>query len=115
MNKFLTGLFYNAKINECVDPQGIFPAGSVSKGETAMPGRLKTSHKVVGAKQKLKALENGQARLIYVAKDADRHVLQGIMELSNRSGIKIVEVATMAELGEACGIDVGAAVAGIID
>jgi large subunit ribosomal protein L7A len=81
------------------------------KGETGMPAKLMRAHKVVGTKQTLKALEAGRAGLVYIAKDADTHVTNPVKENCERLGVEVVYVDTMAELGRACGIDVGAAVA----
>ncbi|NLY10152.1 MAG: 50S ribosomal protein L7Ae-like protein [Firmicutes bacterium] len=80
-----------------------------------MTADLTSAKKLVGAKQTLKALQTGQARAVYVAKDADTHVTQPIVQLCSQTGVKVIEVASMAELGKACSIDVGAAVAAIIE
>ena len=76
-----------------------------------MPAKLMRAHKVVSTKQTLKALEAGRAGLVYIAKDADTHVTNPVKENCERLGVEVVYVDTMAELGRACGIDVGAAVA----
>jgi large subunit ribosomal protein L7A len=72
------------------------------------------ANKVVGAKQTLKALTKGQAQVVFVAKDADSAVTKPIVELCNQQGVEVVHVESMSELGRACLIDVGAAVASII-
>ncbi|MCK9526216.1 MAG: ribosomal L7Ae/L30e/S12e/Gadd45 family protein [Limnochordia bacterium] len=77
-----------------------------------MPDRLEKSLRVVGAKQTLKAIQADEAEAVYLAKDADEHVTGPIRAECIRRGINIVEVETMAELGRACSIEVGAAVAG---
>ncbi len=79
-----------------------------------MPGMLNTTPKIVGAKQTTKALQNGQAHKVYLAQDADVHVTEPIRNLCRKHNVPIVEVATMAELGRACSIAVGAAVAATI-
>lgn len=79
-----------------------------------MPAKLMRAHKIVGTKQTLKALEAGRAELVYIAKDADTEVTNPVRESCARLGIAIVDVDTMAELGRACGIDVGAAVACVL-
>lgn len=80
-----------------------------------MPGRLINAQRVVGAKQTLKAVQAGQVELVYLARDADEHVTGPIRQACENQGIKIIEVDTMAQLGKACGIDVGAAVAGLVN
>ncbi len=76
---------------------------------------LSSRKKTVGAKQTLKAIERGQAKAVYVAKDADRYVIDPILQLSNSKGIPIIQVDTMQSLGKACRIEVGCAVAAIIE
>ncbi len=76
---------------------------------------LKTEPKVVGAKQTLRALEQGWAIRVYVAKDAEDKVLRPIKEQCEEKRIPIIEVETRAHLGLACGIQVKASVAAIIE
>lgn len=69
---------------------------------------------VVGAKQTLKAIKVDQIEVVFLAQDADLYITAPIrLECENR-GIKVVDVETMTELGKACGIEVGSAVAGIM-
>ncbi|NMB01492.1 MAG: 50S ribosomal protein L7ae-like protein [Firmicutes bacterium] len=79
-----------------------------------MPARLVNSQRVVGAKQTLKAVQAEQVELVYLARDADEHVTGPIRKECEIRGITIIEVDTMAELGKACNIDVGAAVASVV-
>lgn len=79
-----------------------------------MPDRLVKAQRVVGAKQTLKAIQAGQAEVVYLARDADEHVTGPVRKKCEKRGIKIIEVDTMAELGKACTIDVGAAVATVV-
>ena len=76
-----------------------------------MPHRLETAQRVVGTKQTLKAIQAGKAELVYLARDADEHVTGPVRRECEDRGIDMVEVDTMAELGKACAIEVGAAVA----
>lgn len=77
---------------------------------------LKKAQKVVvGLKQTCRALEKGEARSVYVAKDADHGLLRPVLEMCNIGNIEIMEVSSMVELGKACGIKVGAAVAAILE
>lgn len=72
---------------------------------------LKTTKKVIGAKQTCKAIEKGLAQKVYLAKDADKRVTTPIFELCKQKGVAVETVATMDELGKACNIEVGAAAA----
>ena len=72
---------------------------------------LTTSEKVVGAKQVKRALKDGRARKLFWAENADPRVLQPLIQEAVRKGVPLRQISTMKELGEACGISVGAAVA----
>jgi large subunit ribosomal protein L7A len=76
--------------------------------------RLKNaSNKVVGTKQTQKAVEKGQVQVVYVARDAEERVVAPIIKLCEEKGLELVLVDTMAELGRACCIKVGAAAAAL--
>ena len=72
---------------------------------------LTGSNKVVGAKQVRRALRDGRAARLYVAMDADPRMLQPLVQEAVNRQVPIRQVPTMKELGESCGIAVGAAVA----
>ncbi|GAE87403.1 ribosomal L7Ae/L30e/S12e/Gadd45 family protein [Acetivibrio straminisolvens] len=72
---------------------------------------LKNGNKTVGLKQSMKAVEALKAKQVFIAKDADERVVGRIKELCIENNIPIVYVDTMKQLGKACNIDVGAAVA----
>lgn len=74
----------------------------------------KTKHKTVGVKQTQRALEKGSVIRVYIAKDAEVHVLRPIVDSCRAQGIEVLEVPTMTELGKACGIEVGAAVVALL-
>lgn len=75
---------------------------------------LKTKEKVIGAKQTKKAVEQGKLEAVFIASDADQRVVGPIKQICETKGISIYYVDTMKQLGKAAGIDVGAAVAGIL-
>jgi large subunit ribosomal protein L7A len=75
---------------------------------------LKSSKKAVGLKQSIKAIENGTAKKLYIARDAEERVIRNIIKISNEKKILIVYIDSMKALGKACGINVGAAVACLI-
>lgn len=72
---------------------------------------LKNSKKSIGTKQTAKAVEKGLAVIVFVASDADERVTSPLRLLCSQKGIPLEAEATMAELGKACGIEVGAAAA----
>lgn len=87
------------------------------KEEHAVPHRLSGARKrLVGTKQTLKALQSGEAKVVYLAKDADERVLRPLRNaLSQHDGVEVVEVESMQQLGRLCGIEVGAAAAALLN
>lgn len=75
-----------------------------------MLSELSQAAKVVGVKQSKKAIREGIAKTVFVADDAEQRVIRPIRELCCEQGVPLSEVPTMVELGDAAGIDVGAAV-----
>ena len=75
---------------------------------------LSIFHFVVGAKQLKKAVKAGRAGYVFLAENADPAVTEPLAELCAANHIQITWVRTMAELGKACGIEVGAAAAAIL-
>jgi large subunit ribosomal protein L7A len=65
----------------------------------------------IGTKQTMKMVEQGSAIEVYVAQDADSRILSRIVQLCHQHGVKLTYIDTMKNLGKACGIDVGAAMA----
>ena len=49
----------------------------------------------------------------YIARDADLFIVRQVRQACNAAGVRMVEVDTMKQLGEACGIEVKTASAGI--
>lgn len=77
--------------------------------------RLRTARKrSIGTKQTAKAIEKGKAQTVYVARDAEDHVTRELIRLAREHGLELVLVDSMAVLGKACGIEVGAAAAAVL-
>nr|WP_238358045.1 ribosomal L7Ae/L30e/S12e/Gadd45 family protein [Cohnella zeiphila] len=74
------------------------------------PGRVK-----VGTKQTAKTVEQGNARMVYVAQDADSRLVGRILQLCKQRGVPVTFVDTMRNLGKSCGIDVGTAAAAVAE
>jgi len=74
----------------------------------------KAQNVVIGLKQTRRALEKESVAEVYVARDADNRLLRPIMEMCGNKKIELKEVPSMTELGKACGIKVGAAVAAVL-
>ena len=77
--------------------------------------QLSSGPRVVGAKQVKRALETGSARQVFLASDADPRVTAPLAELCREKNVPVEQVGAMAEIGRACGIAVGSAVAALLD
>ena len=75
---------------------------------------LSRAKHVVGAKQIRKALAAGSARRVYLARNADPAVTEPIIALCQHHCVEYAWVRSMTDLGQACGIEVGAAAAAIV-
>lgn len=75
---------------------------------------LSRGSRVVGVKQTRRALADGRAARIFAAQDADPALTGPILRMAEEAGIPAESGVTMAQLGRACGIAVGAAVAAIL-
>lgn len=71
--------------------------------------------KVVGSKQTAKAIARGEAKLVFVAADADARLREEISRQAAEKGIPVITVESMNAIGRACGIDVGSAAAAVIE
>lgn len=76
---------------------------------------FRESKVIVGAKQLKKALQKGSARAVFLAENADPAITLPIETMCRENNIPYTWTATMADLGRACGIDVGAAAAAAVD
>ncbi len=72
------------------------------------------TRKTIGTKQTRKALERDEVAVLYVARDAEDHIIEPVVELGVEQGVEMTFADTMTKLGKACGISVGAAVAAIL-
>lgn len=71
--------------------------------------------KSVGTKQTIKALEKGLAKTVFIASDAEQHVVKPLVRHCQEKGVPVVTVDSMKDLGKACGIEVGCASAALIE
>ncbi|HEX6593743.1 MAG TPA: ribosomal L7Ae/L30e/S12e/Gadd45 family protein [Bacillota bacterium] len=63
---------------------------------------------IIGTKQALKAMKNGSIHEVYLAMDADQHIIQKVEQLARELNIPCQYVDSKKKLGTACGIEVGA-------
>ena len=69
---------------------------------------------VVGVKQLRKALASGLAQWVYLAENADPALTEPIAMVCEEKQVPYTWVPSMADLGRACGIEVGAAAAATV-
>ena len=72
---------------------------------------LSVKNKVVGIKQSQKAVVSAMADTAFIAGDAALEIKESFAGLCVEHNVKIVEVESMALLGQMCCIEVSAAVA----
>jgi large subunit ribosomal protein L7A len=77
--------------------------------------RLQSGHVRIGTKQTMKTVELGEAAQVFVAQDADPRMVNRIVLLCNQHDVKLTYIDTMRNLGKACGIGVGAAMAVVVE
>lgn len=76
--------------------------------------QLRTGNRIVGVKQIRKALMKGTAQQVFLARNADPDMTEAVLKLCSQRDVPCTWVSSMESLGNACGIDVGAAAAAII-
>jgi large subunit ribosomal protein L7A len=76
---------------------------------------IKNSPKVIGSKQVKKAISKSSVKKVFIALDAEPHIIEPIKELCRQNQIEIQTVETMEMLGKACGIEVGSATVALIN
>jgi large subunit ribosomal protein L7A len=69
---------------------------------------------VIGTKQTVKALKDGNVRELIIANDADAKVTAAVVKEALDINVPILYVDSMLKLGKACGIEVGASTVAII-
>lgn len=72
---------------------------------------LTVKSRVVGVKQSRRAIAQGHAAKAFLACDADPVLLESLVKSCGENRIPVEKNYTMAQLGTACRISVGAAVA----
>ena len=69
-----------------------------------------------GTNETTKAIERGNAELVYVAEDVQpEEIVMHLPELSDEKGISFIFVETQDDVGHAAGLEVGSAAAAIVD
>ena len=69
--------------------------------------------RIVGMKQVLRAVESDALQCVYLAADAQPSIRDRVEAACRRHAVLVVSGPDMQTLGRACGIEVGAACAGV--
>jgi large subunit ribosomal protein L7A len=78
--------------------------------------RIRLARKrTIGTNQTTKVLQQSLAQCLYVAKDAEARIVRPLISLAEERGVPVYWAETMKQLGKACGIEVGAATAAVIE
>ena len=93
----------------CMDTQN--DSNMASSADLAF---LRDCRRVVGTKQLRKALRDGTALRVYLAMDADPAITEPLAQICGDLQAAFCWVPTMQALGQACGIEVGAAAAAAV-
>ena len=70
--------------------------------------------RVVGTKQLLRALASGKVARVFVAEDSDDFIYRRVRQAADEAKVPVTVVKTMAQLGQACRVDVDTAAAGLL-
>ena len=70
--------------------------------------------RVVGTKQVLRAVKNGQAAKVYLCRDADDFIYRQVESACGEHNVTVIPVDSMEALGKACLIAVNTAAAAIL-
>ena len=79
-----------------------------------MISELASQKKVIGVKQSRRAIREGRATRVFLADDADPAITDPVAESCKTAGIPVETGYTMAQLGQACRITVGASVVALL-
>lgn len=101
-------------LTNCEDDGIINFAWAYQKEAFDLISQLKTGKKVAGLKQTRKAAAAGRAKAVFLARDADPAVTAPVAALCGEAQIPVDTSLTMKELGEMCGISVGASAAALL-
>ncbi len=91
-----------------------------TKKECKIPeyGDLANLHRfkvVVGMKQLRKSLEKGIVKWVFLAENADPAITEPLQAQCLAKAVPFTWVGSMQHLGSACGIEVGAAAAAVVE
>ncbi len=99
----------------CADPEPVnFAVRSSAEASPEEVCPMELEKRAVGVKQSRKAIREGQAKQVYLACDADPAITEPLAQACAEAGIPVEGGCTMAQLGQACRIAVGASVVAVL-
>lgn len=102
------------RILPCVGVNVRFSHKSEYQEEFPVITELASQEKVIGVKQSRKMIREGRARQVYLACDADPSITDPVARSCAEANIPVRSGFTMAQLGQACRITVGASVVAVL-
>ena len=75
---------------------------------------LRAGKKVSGVKQSHRAVRDGTAQAVFMARDADPALTAPLRAFCEERNVPVFDDCSMRELGQAAGIQVGTAVAALL-
>ena len=75
--------------------------------------KLKNASKVVGTRRLIRAVQAGEIAEAYIARDADLYIVRQVRQACEQANVRLNEVDTMVQLGQAWGVEVKTASAGL--
>ena len=79
-----------------------------------MLSELADGKKVTGLKQTRRAVLDGSAVRGYIAEDAEMRLRRELIDICRAHDVPYVDITSMEELGQACGIHIGASSAALL-
>jgi large subunit ribosomal protein L7A len=76
--------------------------------------KLRVMEKVIGVKQSRRAVRDNLVQMVFLACDADPAVTEPVAQQCAEKQIPVMDQFTMREMGQAAGIQVGAAVVALL-
>ena len=86
----------------------------IDRTEADIINKLNTEIKVIGLKQVIRECDEGNIKSVIIAKDIDRYTMSKIINAIQGAAVEINYIDSKERLGKLAGINIAAAVVGII-
>lgn len=75
---------------------------------------FKDTRHVAGTNQVIRGVQQGSIMLVYLAQDADEHIIRAVTQACAEHGVPVETVPSKIDLGKASGIPTAAAAVGLL-